>query len=509
MIHSILDYLKNDVALRPNKIAFADAKNEMSYRELDCRSDAIGSFLAARIDPRNPVAILAEKSCNMVAAYMGAAKAGCYYVPLDPKHPAARINTVLDTLNPSVILTDAAGERAKGKLELPEGVLIVPMEEAMQAAPCSELLEKRRAGALDIDPLYAMFTSGSTGRPKGVLVNHRSVIDFIEEFCEAFDFCEDDVFGNQAPFDFDVSVKDIYSGLRCGARVELLEKSLFSFPVRLVARLQERQVTTLVWAVSALVIVSTVDVLAEEKPQHLRSILFSGEAMPIKHLQYWRERYPEARFVNLYGPTEITCNCTYYEISKDDVFSETKALPIGSAFRNERVFLLDEEDREVTAAGAQGELCVSGTCVAMGYLNDPERTSAAFCRNPLNDSWNEIIYRTGDLAYYGEDGLLYFCGRKDFQIKHMGHRIELQEIEMHIHAVEGVTRCCCVFFKEQEKIVAFYEGEAEAKTIITELRRVVPAFMIPQVFKNMPRLPITPNGKIDRGLLAKTDLGEL
>lgn len=506
MYHSVLDYLSRNLQTDPHKIGYADAKNSLSYKQLNEQSDAIGSFIALNSAARKPIAILAEKSCAVVAAFLGAAKAGCYYVPLDPKHPAARLNTVLETLKPAIILTDAAGERAKKNLLWDNAVLCITLEEALQSDIAPKLLNERRKKALDIDPLYAIFTSGSTGKPKGVLVNHRSVIDFIEEFADTFHFDESDVFGNQAPFDFDVSVKDIYTGLRCGARVELLEKSLFSFPVRLIDRLQERQVTTLVWAVSALVIVSTVDALAEQKPSFLRSFLFSGEAMPIKHLQYWREKYPQARFVNLYGPTEITCNCTYYEVAPTDTFAEDRALPIGSAFANERVFLLNSDDNEIINAGEQGELCVSGTCVTMGYLNDPERTAAAFCPNPLNPSWSEIIYRTGDLAYYGEDGLLYFCGRKDFQIKHMGHRIELQEIEMHIHAVTGVDRCCCVFFKDAEKIVAFYEGSASSKEIIGELRKVVPAFMIPQVFEQLDHLPITANGKIDRTALAQMNL---
>jgi len=164
---------------------------------------------------------------------------------------------------------------------------------------------------------------------------------------------------------------------------------------------------------------------------------------------------------------------------------------------------LDEDGNEITKANQQGEICVSGTCVAMGYLNDHERTAEVFCPNPLSPSWNEMIYHTGDLAYYGADGLLYFSGRKDFQIKHMGHRIELQEIEMHLHALDGVDRCCCVYFKQAERIVAFYEGTAEPKEIITALRKAVPAFMIPQVFHRMDRLPITANGKIDRALLSR------
>ena len=149
--------------------------------------------------------------------------------------------------------------------------------------------------------------------------------------------------------------------------------------------------------------------------------------MPVKHLNIWKKYLPEAMYVNVYGPTEITCNCTYHIIDRE--YEPGENLPIGKPFPNEKVFLLDEEDREVTKPGEKGEICVSGTALSLGYYNNPEQTAKAFVQNPLNQSYLEPIYRTGDLAYYGEDGNLYFASRKDFQIKHMGHRIELGEIE--------------------------------------------------------------------------------
>ncbi len=505
---SVVQYLEENAAIRPDNTAFADAKNSITYSALLSCVQSVATFVAKHSKGRCPVAVLGEKSCNVVAAFLGIAYAGCFYVPLDPKHPAERLNGILDSLCPVLILVEgAAGERAAASLGLFQNSednqkQAFLLKDALDHPIDAVLLAQRRRAAVDIDPLYAIFTSGSTGKPKGVLVSHRSVIDFIEVFSQTFGFDETTVFGNQAPFDFDVSVKDIYTGLRCGARVELLEKSLFSFPVQLLDRLEERGVNTLVWAVSALVIISTIDALAEKRPEKLANILFSGETMPIRHLTYWRQHYPDAKFVNLYGPTEITCNCTYYQISPEENFAEESALPIGSAFPNEQVFLLDSNDHEITSPGEVGELCVAGTCLALGYLNDPERTQAVFCQNPLTRGWPEKIYRTGDLACYGENGLLYFRSRKDFQIKHMGHRIELQEIELHIQSIDNVNRCCCVFFKDRQKIVAFYEGTASTKEIIGVLRKKLPPYMIPNVFEQLERLPITPNGKIDRTKLS-------
>ena len=210
-------------------------------------------------------------------------------------------------------------------------------------------------------------------------------------------------------------------------------------------------------------------------------------------------------FVNLYGPTEITCNCTYHILDRE--YSDDDKLPMGKAFPNERVFLLDEDDNLITQAGVSGEVCVAGTALALGYYNNPEMTDKAFVQNPLNKCYPEIIYRTGDLASYGEDGLMYFAGRKDFQIKHMGHRIELGEIDMAINAVDDVVRACCIFHQDANKILGFYEGAADKKTITHVLMQKLPKFMIPQEFIQVESMPITKNGKIDRKLLLENYIG--
>lgn len=326
------------------------------------------------------------------------------------------------------------------------------------------------------------------------------MIDFIEQFVPLFGLAEDDVFANQAPLDFDVSVKDLYSALKLGARVELLPRSYFSVPTKLMDHLAARGTTVLVWAVSALCIVSTMKGLEYNRPAAIRRVLFSGEVMPPKHLAYWRGFYPDALFANLYGPTEITCNCTYYIVAG----TEEGALPMGRSFPNERVFLLDENDRQITPAqpDTPGEVCVAGAALALGYYNDPRRTAAAFPSNPLNPFWPERIYRTGDLACYGADGLLYFAGRRDFQVKHMGHRIELGEIEAAAAAQPGVERACCLYLAESQTLLLAYSGSAGPKPLLTALRAVLPQFMLPTAFLPLAQLPVTKNGKLDRAAVA-------
>lgn len=494
MMKNVLEYLEASAERHPKKIAFADEQHVCTYEELLERGNRIGTGLSGIFPVRKPVPVFMEKSTDTIAVFMGAVCAGCFYVLLDIHQPAARLEQILQTLEADRVVSSRLYEKELDKL--PDGKEILWLEELDAAAPDPVCLKRIRGQALDTDPLYGIFTSGSTGIPKGVLVSHRSVIDFIDHFTEIFQIDGEDVIGNQAPWDFDVSVKDIYSGLKTGAQVQIIPKKLFSFPTRLLDFLCERQVTTLIWAVSALCLVTALQGFTYRIPEGVTKVLFSGETMPQKHLQMWRRALPRAAFVNLYGPTEITCNCTYYRVERE--FRPGEILPIGRPFPNEKVFLLDKKDREVTVPGEKGEICVAGTALALGYYNNPEQTGKAFTANPLNPWYPERIYRTGDLGYYGEDGNLYFASRKDFQIKHMGHRIELGEIEAALEGLEGVERACCIFHKEKNRIAAFYQGSGEKRELKKQLGTRLPMFMLPGQMIPIASFPLTKNGKIDR-----------
>jgi len=506
MKNSVLQWLEKSAERLPDKTAFEDEKEQISYSELVLRAKMIGAVLAPATDARKPVPVLMEKSVRTVSCFMGIVYAGCFYVLLDPKFPAERLNTIIKTLDPEVLVTVHSEEEKLSSLDY-RGKVVFEEDCGKETSSGRELMEKRSGNIIDTDPLYAIFTSGSTGIPKGVAVSHRSVMDFIPVFTELFGITEEEVFGNQAPFDFDVSVKDIYSTIYRGATCALIPRKMFSVPTELLDYLEERKVTALVWAVSALCIVTTFNGFSYKVPSRIRKVLFSGEVMPLRHLNKWRKAYPEALFVNLYGPTEITCNCTYYRIANGEEF--TDRIPIGIPFPNERVFLLSEEEQSggkdllITEREPEkeGEICVAGTCLSLGYYRNEAQTKKAFVQNPLNPELPEIIYRTGDLGYYGKDGLLYYSSRKDFQIKHMGHRIELGEIERAMDRVEGVERCVVLFREEKKKICAFYEGNTDKETIVKAIGEILPSFMIPNVFTEVPRLPITKNGKIDRRAL--------
>lgn len=498
---NVVEYLEASARRFPDRIAAEDEHASCTYAELRERSRRVASALGARFAARTPVPLLMDKGVDTLALFLGAAEAGCFYVLLNPELPAVRLNQILAVLNAPAVVTgdpETAGQLADLLSDRPAQARpdILSASDLLNHPVDEPLLSALRDRWLDTNPLYVNFTSGSTGVPKGVAICHRSVIDFIDYFAPAFDITDRDVIGNQAPFDFDVSVKDIYSALRTGARLVIIPRRLFSAPAQLLDFVCDRKVTTLIWAVSALCLVSTFRGLEYRVPTGVRKVLFSGEAMPLKHLKAWQAALPSARFVNLYGPTEITCNCTYHEV--DPARDYTGGLPIGRAFPNERVFLLDDEGREQTEPGAVGEICVAGTALALGYYNAPEQTADRFVQNPLNTCYPERIYRTGDLGRWNADGELYFCGRKDFQIKYQGHRIELEEIELAMAAVCGVERACCLFDEDRQRLTGCYVGTADAKSLRSALAGQLPHYMVPGKLIQLPEMPLTKNGKMDR-----------
>ena len=475
-IHNILELLEQSAEHFPDRPAFGDPEKDITFRELVRKARAAGELLSADVQAESPVAFYLEKSVDAVTAMFGAVYAGGFYSFIDVRQPAARAQKVLDVLEPAVLITDE--ENAEKAEELSFGGRRILLKDLLERA------EKIPSG-------------------QEAPVCHRSVIEFIAHFAPLFQVTEEDVFGNQAPFDFDVSVKDIYSGLYTGAKVQIIPREYFSNPTQLMDYLCEKKTTILIWAVSAMCFVSIMNALDYRTPETVRAVGFSGEVMPIKQLNVWKKYLPGAMYVNLYGPTEITCNCTYYVLNPEKEYGLEEVIPAGTAFENEKVFLLDEENREVDPSdlSGEGEICVGGTCVALGYYRDPERTAAAFVQNPLNDRYPERIYRTGDIGRYDADGNLVYVSRKDFQIKHLGHRIELGEVEADTMARDGVSRACCIYDAKRKRLILFYTGEREKKDLEKELKEILPPFMVPNKTIRLEEMPLNKNGKIDRHAL--------
>ncbi len=494
MKRSVLEYLENSAEIYPDKIAVIDADTSYSYRELLEVSKSIGSALVGKAEIGKPVAVLADKGALTLGTFFGIVQAGGFYVLLNPELPKSRLEQIQSVLETKYWIT-SENYRELAEEFMPKDRILL-MSELKETKIDEESLADIRGRMVDTNPLYANFTSGSTGVPKGVLVGHRSVLEFIDQFTEIFSIGEEDIIGNQAPFDFDVSVKDIYSAMKTGATLVIVPKQLFSAPAALLDYICDHKVTTMIWAVSAICLISSFHGLDYKVPETVKKVLFSGEEMPMKHLKSWMEHLPNTEFVNLYGPTEITCNCTYHVIDRNRDYGE--GVPIGKAFPNEDVFLLDDKDAKITEPEQIGELCVRGTALALGYYRNPEQTAKAFVQNPLNPNYPELIYRTGDLASFNEEGELMFCGRKDFQIKYMGHRIEIEEIERAIAKTEGVERCCVVFDNVKHRLYGFYTGSIDKKELHSKLTEKLPIYMIPGALYAIDAFPLTKNGKADR-----------
>ena len=497
---NVLQYLEESTKRYSNKIAIIEEEKKCTYSELQTRSKQVGTQLTKYIKTKEPVIVLMEKGINAIYSFFGTIYAGGFYVLLNPELPIERLKNILEVSRASVIVTDQEHYNLANEIT---DLKILKIEDISNTKIDDEILSNIRSKALDVDPLYANFTSGSTGIPKGVLICHRSVIDFINEFTSKFNINHEDIIANQAPFDFDVSVKDIYSSIFTGATLLIIPRKFFSKPAELLDYICNNKATTMIWAVSALCLITTFHALDYKVPTSVNKILFSGEVMPLKHLKQWIEKLPNALFVNLYGPTEITCNCTYHIVDKSLRYE--KQIPIGTAFDNEDVFLLDENNKLITEKETVGEICVRGTALALGYYNNKEQTEKQFMQNPLNDSYIDMIYKTGDLAYLGKDENYYFCGRKDFQIKHMGHRIELEEIELAINKHKEIERVCCIYDEAKSKLYAFYIGNIDKKQLKRNLQEQLPVFMVPNVLRQIDEMPLTKNGKIDRKLILKNE----
>ncbi|HIX64047.1 MAG TPA: amino acid adenylation domain-containing protein [Candidatus Mediterraneibacter colneyensis] len=494
MKRNILEYLEQTAARYPEKTAFANESMGMTFSEVYQASRSIGTCLAEKGYGKEPVVIYMKKHPHMIAAFWGVVYSGCFYVPMDEEMPEFRIELIFQNLHPRAVICDGDTQDKVRALEDFDGEILSYDE--ICGYPCNDLvLDQIRQRSIDTDPVYIVFTSGSTGVPKGVAACHRSVIDYVESLTEVLGVTEDSVLANQTPLYFDACLKELFSSLKCGATTYLVPKQLFMFPVRLVEFLNEHKINTVCWVVSALTMISSMKTFDKVVPKYLHTIAFGSEVFPIRQFNLWRKTLPNARFINLYGPTEATGMSCYYEVDRE--FEETDVIPIGRPFKNTEILLLDRDD-QIPPAGEPGEICIRGTALTLGYYNNPEKTDEVFVQNPLNHSYHELIYRTGDIGKLNERGELVFLSRKDYQIKHMGHRIELGEIEVHVNRIEGIRSACCIYDKETEKIVLFYVGETDQKDLVVALRKKLPRYMIPNHVYVLERMPLTANGKIDR-----------
>lgn len=498
MYSTVLNFLEETTKKFPQKTAFVDANESFSFLDLENCAKKIGSTIAKTVKPHNPVVVYMDKRAYNIIAFMGVVYAGCFYVPIDSEMPAERINLILETLHPSMILYD---DVTVGKLDaIGDSIKKVHYKLALETDINNKVLSNIRLYSKSTDLLYVLFTSGSTGIPKGVTISHAAVIDFMEWVCDVYKLDDTTTLCNQAPFYFDASVPDLFIPLKVGATVYIPPKSYYTFPKKILQFIEKNKINTLVWVPSALCNVVNCRAFEVFIPTSIRLVIFCGEVMPCKHLNVWKKYVPNALYVNMYGPTEATYACMYYNIDRE--FCDDEKLPLGKACENSEILLLDDENKLATGDNI-GEICILGQCLSQGYYNAPEKTSLAFMQNPINTKWIEFMYRTGDLAYKNENGDFIFAGRKDYQIKRLGHRIELGEIENAILSVSKIENACCVFNEKNSVIIAVYTGKIESDVLAEIIADKLPHYMIPNKFVNLKIMPMNLNGKIDRPKLSK------
>lgn len=502
MTNSAVSLLEAAAEKYKDRIAFEDKDGVISFDNLKSKSRCIATALIEKCETGKlkPVIVYLPKSINSIISFMGAMYASSPYVPIDYVIPMARLEKTIENLKPTAIITDNEGaERLKA---IDQNVTVLIFDEIINIKADDEKIDSILNEVCDLEPSYIMYTSGSTGTPKGVTISHRGVLDYTKWVVDTFPITGESIIGMQSAFHFDNSVFDMFVSLYTGAKTMIIPEILFMYPEKLMDYMQQSRISVIFWVPTVMISIANGGVLEEKPLPDLKLILFAGEVMPNTQLNIWRKYLPDCMYVNMYGPTESTDIVTYYIVDRE--YENHETLPIGIPCANMKAVILNDKN-EQCAVGEQGELCIGGSGIAMGYWNSPEISQKAFIQNPLNKNYYERLYRTGDLVYENEEGNIIFIGRADSQIKLRGNRIELGDLESAASAIEGVDSCCALFDREKEEIVLFIETTQEiaARKFKLELKKYVPAYMVPGRIITMEKFPHTPSGKIDRVGLKK------
>ena len=466
---TIIDYLEMNEKKTPNKVLFVDKDDTITYHNFINLTKKIASNFKNLNN--KPIALFMDKSIPLLASMFGVLYSGNFYSIIDTKMPKERIDKLLSTLNPSLIITDN-----KNKNKISGNILIY-----------EELTDEsyENININQNNPMYVLFTSGSTGMPKGVVISHKACLAYIKWFVPCFGINSATIFGSSTPLYFSMSISDLFGTIYAGSTFVLIPKMYFSFPTKLIDYLYEKKINTTYWVPSAYQILANYKVLDKDKLIYLKKLLFAGEVMNSKVLKEWAKNTNLDLIANLFGPTETTDICTYYKLDKIP-----NDIPIGHICEGLHAYILDKDLKEVK----EGELYVGGPFLADGYYNNPEKTKENFIKNPFKE--NDILYKTGDLVKYNRNNELIYKGRRDYQIKHLGYRIELGEIETNVNNLDLIINCACIY--NNNHIYLYYEGLMTKEDLLKELVNLLPSYMIPENIIKVDKINYNSNGKIDR-----------
>ena len=493
---TIIEKFAETLERYPDKCAVVQDDRRVTFAELGSLSAKLQKTISAGTSIKKKIiGVLLPKSLELVAADLAILSGGAAFMNLDCKLPAARIGAVISHVEPFAIITNT--ELAE-KYRTCFGASLVYCIDQIDVANMNVALSLHVEDMIDTDPFCVINTSGSTGTPKAVILNQLSFYDFLAWTDEVYGLDFNEIIGCLSPVYFDHFVFEICFMMFRGATLVLLDAKYAAFPMELLKKVKSEQVSFIFWVPTIMVNIANQKLLDEIELPAVKRVWFAGEVFPTKQFNYWFDKLPQAQFTNLYGPTETSVDCTYYILQNK--LDENESLPIGYPCHNTDILILNDENLPCGPM-EEGELCVRGSSLALGYYNDLDRTQKAFTQNPLNTKYPERIYRTGDIVYRKNDGTIMFIGRKDSLIKHSGYRIELGEIEHILVNRCGLAKnCCAVYPKTKKEIVMFYEADEEIDrvTFHKELSKFLPKYMIPKIFIRKESMPQNPNGKIDR-----------
>jgi D-alanine--poly(phosphoribitol) ligase subunit 1 len=486
--------------------------DDVSYQELNSRANQFArQLLALGVSQQDVICISGVKKRETFALMIACLKLGAVYVVLDPESPSARLEKILSACRPKLLFAEpelvSALEDIRQEMNISAVCDDQKMQERVAVYEQSNLAETKKVTASN--PAYIMFTSGSTGFPKGAVMTHDNVANLIDWSIETFRISPDDIHTNVNPLYFDNSVFDFYSTLFSGACLVPFPKDVVTDPKILIEMIDKLECTSWFSVPSLLIFLQTMKALKRNNMKHISRFIFGGEGYPKSKLKQLYDMYGDrAALINVYGPTECTCICSAYKLNADDFKDLQGFPPLGDMIDNFSYLILDENNRKV-ADNEVGELCLIGPNVGRGYYNDHTRTNTGFVQNPCNTSYSETIYKTGDLVRYNNlDDKIYIIGRKDNQIKHMGYRIELEEIETALNTLDYVSQAMTLHGSAHgiSRIIAIISLKIEVSEseIRKDLQEIIPDYMIPTVYHFIDELPKNPNGKVDRKRLAET-----